>query len=433
MLIAEGARSRAATSRPIRTPRAGGFYRSDHFSFAKDGVPAISFGSGNDLVNGGVAARRSARRRTIPRSTTTSRPTNGRPTGTSAAWPRTPSCSTPSASGSPIRATGRTGARTANSAPPATSRPANAAKRPRRSAPTEEGRARSDWSVRPQQGVVRLLCSPGSREWPTSSSTPIRSRAGDRPLDARGGRPAVRDGDPPYDRDEERALSRDQSDGEGPGDQASAATSSPSARRSAPISPTSSPRPSLGPRDEEKADYYRWLFFAAGPARSRRSPTRRWVGAGARAASACSAMAITTRPSRRSTSSSRRPRLCLRRPLHRGGRLCRLAESCGHAQFGTLPEARQLRSLTRDAADRARRLSARGQRRGQSRRARCSGRGCSPRQQRTTGLRRRRWIEQTPASRPSISTTASPMRHGSPRFHGRDGQARRQRRRRRAA
>jgi Zn-dependent M28 family amino/carboxypeptidase len=32
---------------------AGGFYRSDHFSFAKRGVPAISFGSGRDLVNGG--------------------------------------------------------------------------------------------------------------------------------------------------------------------------------------------------------------------------------------------------------------------------------------------------------------------------------------------------------------------------------------------
>src|SRR5439155_23345718 len=31
------------------------FYRSDHFSFAKVGVPAISFGEGNDLVNGGIA------------------------------------------------------------------------------------------------------------------------------------------------------------------------------------------------------------------------------------------------------------------------------------------------------------------------------------------------------------------------------------------
>jgi Zn-dependent M28 family amino/carboxypeptidase len=37
-------------------PEAGHFFRSDHFSFAKRGVPALSFESGNDLVNGGIAA-----------------------------------------------------------------------------------------------------------------------------------------------------------------------------------------------------------------------------------------------------------------------------------------------------------------------------------------------------------------------------------------
>jgi Zn-dependent M28 family amino/carboxypeptidase len=37
-------------------PEAGYFFRSDHFSLAKLGVPAISFGSGNDWVDGGVAA-----------------------------------------------------------------------------------------------------------------------------------------------------------------------------------------------------------------------------------------------------------------------------------------------------------------------------------------------------------------------------------------
>ncbi|HET6805901.1 MAG TPA: M28 family metallopeptidase [Frateuria sp.] len=37
-------------------PEAGSFFRSDHFSFAKQGVPAISFESGNDLVKGGKAA-----------------------------------------------------------------------------------------------------------------------------------------------------------------------------------------------------------------------------------------------------------------------------------------------------------------------------------------------------------------------------------------
>jgi len=41
---------------PDPRPEAGTFFRSDHFSFAKRGVPAISFGSGDDLVNGGTAA-----------------------------------------------------------------------------------------------------------------------------------------------------------------------------------------------------------------------------------------------------------------------------------------------------------------------------------------------------------------------------------------
>src|SRR4029079_17959480 len=39
---------------PDPHPETGGFYRSDHFSFAKQGVPAISLESGNDLVNGGI-------------------------------------------------------------------------------------------------------------------------------------------------------------------------------------------------------------------------------------------------------------------------------------------------------------------------------------------------------------------------------------------
>ncbi|MFD1612686.1 M28 family metallopeptidase [Sphingomonas tabacisoli] len=39
---------------PDPHPEAGHFYRSDHFSMAKRGVPAISFDGGNDLVNGGT-------------------------------------------------------------------------------------------------------------------------------------------------------------------------------------------------------------------------------------------------------------------------------------------------------------------------------------------------------------------------------------------
>jgi Zn-dependent M28 family amino/carboxypeptidase len=52
-LIAEGkAQGRYFTPDPH--PESGGFYRSDHFSFAKQGVPAISFKPGNDLVTGGI-------------------------------------------------------------------------------------------------------------------------------------------------------------------------------------------------------------------------------------------------------------------------------------------------------------------------------------------------------------------------------------------
>jgi len=45
---------------PDPQPEAGMFYRSDHFSFAKRGVPAISVKAGIDLVNGGTAAGRAA-------------------------------------------------------------------------------------------------------------------------------------------------------------------------------------------------------------------------------------------------------------------------------------------------------------------------------------------------------------------------------------
>jgi Zn-dependent M28 family amino/carboxypeptidase len=58
-LIAVGkAHGRSFTPDP--RPEAGGFFRSDHFSFAKRGVPAISFKGGQDLVKGGVAAGKKA-------------------------------------------------------------------------------------------------------------------------------------------------------------------------------------------------------------------------------------------------------------------------------------------------------------------------------------------------------------------------------------
>jgi Zn-dependent M28 family amino/carboxypeptidase len=56
-LVATAAKWNVAYS-PDPKPEAGHFFRSDHFPFAKRGVPAISFGSGNDLVEGGVEAGR---------------------------------------------------------------------------------------------------------------------------------------------------------------------------------------------------------------------------------------------------------------------------------------------------------------------------------------------------------------------------------------
>jgi Zn-dependent M28 family amino/carboxypeptidase len=53
-LVAEGAREGRHFT-PDAHPEAGHFFRSDHFSMAKVGVPAISFEPGLDLVNGGTA------------------------------------------------------------------------------------------------------------------------------------------------------------------------------------------------------------------------------------------------------------------------------------------------------------------------------------------------------------------------------------------
>jgi Zn-dependent M28 family amino/carboxypeptidase len=49
------AKTHGKTYTPDPRPGAGSFFRSDHFSFAKRGVPAISFGAGQDLVDGGLA------------------------------------------------------------------------------------------------------------------------------------------------------------------------------------------------------------------------------------------------------------------------------------------------------------------------------------------------------------------------------------------
>jgi Zn-dependent M28 family amino/carboxypeptidase len=53
MLVEEGAK-RGRRYTPDPRPETGGFFRSDHFTLAKVGIPAMSFGPGQDLVNGGV-------------------------------------------------------------------------------------------------------------------------------------------------------------------------------------------------------------------------------------------------------------------------------------------------------------------------------------------------------------------------------------------
>jgi len=55
MLVAK-AKEEGRYFTPDPVPQAGHFYRSDHFPFAKRGVPAISVGSGSDLVKGGKEA-----------------------------------------------------------------------------------------------------------------------------------------------------------------------------------------------------------------------------------------------------------------------------------------------------------------------------------------------------------------------------------------
>ncbi len=59
LLIADG-KGMGLKYEPDSHPEAGYFFRSDHFPFAKRGVPAVSFGSGDDLVKGGKAAGEAA-------------------------------------------------------------------------------------------------------------------------------------------------------------------------------------------------------------------------------------------------------------------------------------------------------------------------------------------------------------------------------------
>jgi Zn-dependent M28 family amino/carboxypeptidase len=59
--LIQAAQRQGRTYTPDPSPEAGHFFRSDHFSLAKRGVPAMSLSAGEDLVNGGVAAGRAHR------------------------------------------------------------------------------------------------------------------------------------------------------------------------------------------------------------------------------------------------------------------------------------------------------------------------------------------------------------------------------------
>lgn len=58
--VAKLAKMEGRTVKQEPTPEKGFYYRSDHFSFAKLGVPMFNFGSGDELVEGGVEAGKKA-------------------------------------------------------------------------------------------------------------------------------------------------------------------------------------------------------------------------------------------------------------------------------------------------------------------------------------------------------------------------------------
>jgi Zn-dependent M28 family amino/carboxypeptidase len=58
--VTKVAAAQGRTISPEASPEKGHYYRSDHFSFAKLGVPMLDASSGNDLVKGGVATGKAA-------------------------------------------------------------------------------------------------------------------------------------------------------------------------------------------------------------------------------------------------------------------------------------------------------------------------------------------------------------------------------------
>ena len=105
---------------PNRVPRAGGYFRSDHFNFAKAGVPALYADGGDDLVEGGKAAGEAA-----AKDYNDNRYHKPGDEYDAATWKldgtsTTSMRCTASAASSPTATSGRTGTRATRSAPRAT-------------------------------------------------------------------------------------------------------------------------------------------------------------------------------------------------------------------------------------------------------------------------------------------------------------------------
>ncbi len=59
--LADALKTQNRVTSPDPEPEKGGFFRSDHFSLARTGIPAISLGGGTDLVDGGKEAGKKLR------------------------------------------------------------------------------------------------------------------------------------------------------------------------------------------------------------------------------------------------------------------------------------------------------------------------------------------------------------------------------------
>ena len=60
-VLADALKTQNRAIAPDPEPEKGGFFRSDHFSLARNGVPAITPSSGEDLIDGGKARAKALR------------------------------------------------------------------------------------------------------------------------------------------------------------------------------------------------------------------------------------------------------------------------------------------------------------------------------------------------------------------------------------